>query len=92
MDTNFWVICTSSGMFRVDEETWKEFRVKMRSIAGLPHQNNTEIEFTDIAGSQIVVYAGAVHCTIESTVEQRALDRRINEALDEESKKQPWED
>lgn len=52
------------------------------------------IEFPDRVGSTVRVRTSDIRSFIESTVEQRAADRRLERAREEEEKgnRRPWED
>jgi hypothetical protein len=54
----------------------------------------TWIEFPDRVGSTVRVRTCQIRSFIESTVEQRARDRRLERAREEEEKgnRRPWED
>lgn len=84
LDTNFWVIMTTAGQFRVNEQTVVDIRAEVARYAGKAHQENVELSFTDIANSQCYVVLASYLGILESTPEQRAYDRRLNKALDKE--------
>ena len=54
----------------------------------------TWIEFPDRVGSIIRVRTRGIHSIVESTTEQRAADRQLDRAREEEEKadRRPWDD
>lgn len=84
MDTNFWVVHTTHGPYRVDAQTASTIRAKVAEFAGLPHQENQEISFEDSAGSQCYIVLATYLGVLESRKEHRAHDRRLNAELDKE--------
>lgn len=92
MDTDFWVIQTTHGMYRVDEDTAMYVRQQVRAVDGVPDSANHEIEFKDMADSRIYIVVGTYLGIVESTAEQRRWDRKMNEALDEEKRQDGWSD
>lgn len=84
MDTDFWVVHTTHGQYRVDTHTASELRAKVAHYAGKPYQENQELSFEDAAGSQVYIVLATYLGVLESTREQRAWDRDFNRRLDVE--------
>lgn len=84
MDTNFWVVHTTHGPYRVDERTANTIRAKISGFVGMPYQENQEIGFVDAAGSQCYIVLATYLGCLESTKEQRAYDRILGAQLDKE--------
>jgi hypothetical protein len=84
MDTDFWVVLTGAGPYRVTEQTAVEVRAEVARHAGKPAQENQELAFTDLADSRCYVPLGTYLGIVESTAEQRRADRQLNKAIDKE--------
>jgi hypothetical protein len=85
---DFYLISGEFGRFAVDYDV--AFRIKAVIDAW---RRPTWIEFHDRAGSYIRVRVRHIRSLVESTAEQRAIDRRLERAQqnEENADRRPWD-